>query len=216
MKAFKKAAALLLVIALMAVMAGCGFNTKDFVTQSLDYSLKGKVTSEYAKMTGKTVAELEAQHKQKLDAMYDEFLEQFGYQRSDVSSESLEKTMKGLERVNDCLKYEVKSVEQVDGGYKATVEYYPLMITQMLTKEALLSTVAPILQRYIAANDTSKESYAACISEVVNAIMGIYNTMLENPIYGEAQTAVLDVKLDGKIASIAEEQIKDFGNLLLG
>lgn len=214
MKMLKKAVALLLVVGVMAVMAGCGVNVKDYVTESLDFAFKGALTEDYAKMTGRTMDELKQGHEEQREKAYDNFINQIGYVRTDISEESFEKVKATFEKVYGLLKYEVTEVKSVDGGYQATVEYYPLVLTGAVTPEAITKAITPIYEKYLSEYDTSDEALRVYTSMVSDAVMELYNKAVESPVYGDAESTTINVKLEDKILSISEDQVAKFDLLM--
>ena len=214
MKNIKRTAAALLVVALCLVMAGCGINAKDYTTESLNYSFKGTVTEEYAKMTNSTIEELNANHLEQRKSSYENFMGALGYSSSAINEQSYAKVKDTFEKVYGAVKYEVVSTKQTEGGYEATVEYYPLKVSEIITNEALTAALLPVVEKYKNAGEMTADDAVALASEMSDVIMDLYTAGLEKVEYGDKQTVILNLTVNDRMIALGSDQILTLEKLL--
>lgn len=214
MKIIKRTAAALLVVALCLVMAGCGINAKDYTTESLNYSFKGIITEEYAKMTNKTVEELKEHLLELRKSAYESFIGTLGYSSSEINEQSFAKVKDTFEKIYGSVRYEVVSTKQTEGGYEATVELYPLKVSQIITNESLTAALLPVMEKYKDAGEITGDNAVAVASELSDVIMDLYISGLKDAQYGDKQTVILNLTVNDRIISLGEDQILMLEKLL--
>lgn len=214
----RKTVTILLAICLSAALlcTACGaasFDPVAYTKGNLDAAFHAEYDEEFINSLddGTTKESLEADNQQIIDEMVEETLGSLGI--SDSNAE-LNATLGDMfKNVFAATKYEMgEATEGEDGAYDVAVTVYPLLdYARICNDEDDVLTDAVIDK--VTYDMSDEELYIVLINELCAQV----NAALENPTYGDAQTASLHLFVnDDGYYDIDEDSVEAFTEILLG